>query len=176
MAGVVLLDAGAVMAKGIFPLINVSNLDKSLEFYKSIGLRTRLQSAGPMRWGEIVSGDGSLIVIPKDMKGIPEQPADTAEWLSGELGKGVMINIGVTNTLKHWKMAQEMRVTVDTEYQAEPWGGHSFTVVDPDGYVVALSEVFPGDTKTTAKRTTPTKKRTTKTTRGKTTKTKRRTR
>jgi catechol 2,3-dioxygenase-like lactoylglutathione lyase family enzyme len=153
------------MTTGVFPLINVSNLDKSMEFYKGIGLRTRMQSAGPMRWGEVVSGTGSIVVVPKDMAGIPQQPPDTAEWLSGELGKGVMINVGVTNTLKHWKMAQDIRATIDQEYQPEPWGGHSFCVVDPDGYVIGISDQFPGDTKTrTAKRraTTAPKKRTTK--------------
>ncbi len=131
------------MAKGVFPLVNVSNLDKSLEFYGGLGLKTRRETEGPMAWGTVLSGDGAMLVVPKDIEPQMEQPADTRAWLTGELGKGVLIQFGVANAEKAWAKAQELRATVDAALQEQPWGGMGFRVVDPDGYVIAVSDKFP---------------------------------
>lgn len=134
------------MASGIFPLLNVSNLEKTVEWYRSLGLKAKIGQEGPMRWGEVTSGNGVLILIWKDMP-VENQPADTREWLSGELGKGVIVNVGVANIQKHWALAQAARVDVDMPLTQMPYGGSEFWAVDPDGYVVCLADKFPGETK-----------------------------
>lgn len=132
------------MANGIYPLINVSNLDKTLEWYKGIGLKVNREVMGPMEYGNVVSGEGSMLLFPKDGTPTRPQPADTQAWLSGELGKGVMLQIGVPNAKRSWEKAQAMMIDVDEPLTENPWGGFGFRVVDPDGYVVAVSDKFPG--------------------------------
>lgn len=130
------------MANGLWPVINVSNVDKSVEFYKSLGLRTRMEHMGPMRWANVDVGDSGLMIWPKDDVA-PDQPADTRAWLSGELGKGVLFILGVPNADKTWQKAQAARANVDTPIKEQDWGGKAFNLIDPDGYVICFMDKFP---------------------------------
>lgn len=152
--------SGILLAKGIHPLINVSNLDKSLEFYKGIGLKTSKETAGDMTWGSVSSGDASLMLYPKAVLA-PHQPADTHAWLSGDLGKGVVISVGVPNATKLFEKAKSFGATIDQPLNDAPWGGKEFMVNDPDGYVIAFQDKFPaGARKTKTPARSPTKKAT----------------
>lgn len=132
------------MAKGLWVVLNVDNVDKSLEFYRSLGLKTASESQGPMSWGTVTATpDCGLVLWNKNTLG-PDQPADTRAWLTGELGKGVLLTLGVPNAEKLWAKAQAVRATVDQPLREQEWGGREFTVVDPDGYVVNISDRFPG--------------------------------
>ncbi|HVL48581.1 MAG TPA: VOC family protein [Candidatus Thermoplasmatota archaeon] len=130
------------MASGITPVLNVSSVEKSAEFYRGLGLKIKRESMGGMSWSTVRSGDAALLLFPKDA--IPEgAPADTAAWLSGELGKGVLISIGVANAKRAWEKAQAMRANVDQPIEANPWGGQSFMLTDPDGYAIQVSDRWP---------------------------------
>jgi uncharacterized glyoxalase superfamily protein PhnB len=135
------------MAKGFWPVINVESVAKSVEFYKGLGLKATeeeadMPGAEGLTFGQIDFGDSGIIIWDKH-NAPPDQPADTAAWLRGELGKGVMFTLGVADAKKAWAKAQAMRAEVDTPYEAQPWGGGGFTVVDPDGYVVGITDKFP---------------------------------
>lgn len=159
------------MAKGLWPVLNVANIEKSTEFYKALGFRTKIEEAPGMRWGNLDLGNTGLVFWPKDNVA-PGQPADTQAWLSGELGKGVMFTLGVPNAEKTWEKVKSQRFHVDSPLRNQEWGGREFTLVDPDGYVVNITDKFPGappkkasarkvkaKPKTKAKKTTTTKRR-----------------
>lgn len=131
------------MAKGLWPVINVSSVEKSTEFYKGLGLRARIDDMDGLPVGTVDLGESGLIIWGKDNVA-PDQAADTRAWLSGELGKGVLFTVGVPNARKTWEKAQAMRVRVDTPLEAQPWGGFGFNIVDLDGYVLNFSDKFPG--------------------------------
>lgn len=145
------------MAKGLWVILNVDNVDKSVEFYRSLGLKAGTDSAGPMSWGYVntSSADAGLVLWNKNNVA-PGQAEDTRAWVSGELGKGVLITLGVSSVDKVWQKAQSARVTIDQPLREQEWGGKEFTFVDPDGYVVNVTDRFPGDAGTT----TPKKART----------------
>jgi uncharacterized glyoxalase superfamily protein PhnB len=135
------------MAKGLWPVINVNDVSKSVEFYKRLGLKATeedadMPGAEGMTFGMLDFGESGIIIWNKHNVP-PDQPADTRAWTSGELGKGVLFTVGVPNAKKSWEKAQAMRVTVDTPLEAQPWGGSGFNVVDPDGYVVNVTDKFP---------------------------------
>ncbi|GEM_PF-5654390 len=133
------------MAKGLWPVINVSDVAKSVEFYKGLGLKARLDktSMGPeMAFGTLDLGDAGIIIWDKHAVP-PDQAEDTKAWVTGELGKGVLFTIGVPNAQKAWANAQKIRAEVDVPLEAQPWGGHAFNVVDPDGYVLSITDKFP---------------------------------
>lgn len=136
------------MAKGLWPVINVDNVQKSVEFYKGLGLdaeieRMDMPGMPPADMGSVATGDSGLVIWSKHAVP-PGQAEDTRAWVSGELGKGVLFTVGVPNAKKLWDNAQAMRAEVDQPLEAQPWGGHAFTVVDPDGYVVSFTDKFPG--------------------------------
>lgn len=141
------------MAKGLWTVLNVDNVEKSLEFYKALGLKTAVETldmpgmpAAPM--GSIDFGESGLVLWNKNIVP-PDQPADTKAWVSGDLGKGVLFTIGVANAQKIWANAQKIRAEIDQPLEAQPWGGHEFTIVDLDGYVLNFSDKFPGPSKVT---------------------------
>lgn len=136
------------MAKGLWPVINVDNVEKSVEFYKALGLKASAETmempgVGKATMGTIEVGDSGIVVWNKNIVP-PDQPADTRAWVSGDLGKGVMFSIGVPNAQKLWANAQKIRAEVDQPLEAQPFGGHSFSVIDLDGYVFNVTDKFPG--------------------------------
>jgi len=156
------------MAKCLWPVINVDNVEKSVEFYKAIGLKTRVEKMDipgmpPAMMGSIASGDSGIVIWNKHIVP-PDQPADTRAWVAGDLGKGVLFTIGVPNAQKLWTNAQKIRAEIDQPFEAQPWGGNGFTFVDPDGYVVNVSDKLPGPApkKGAAKRSSKPKAKATK--------------
>ncbi|HET6404731.1 MAG TPA: VOC family protein [Candidatus Thermoplasmatota archaeon] len=133
------------MAKGLWVVLNVDNVDKSVEFYKGLGLKAGTESQEGLSWGTVFtsSPDAGLILWNKNVVA-PAQPEDTRAWLSGELGKGVVVALGVPNAVKLWEKAEAARITIDQPLRAQEWGGHEFTFVDPDGYLVNVTDKFPG--------------------------------
>lgn len=123
------------MASGVSPMINVSSLDKSVEFYKGLGLKAKVNRMGDMVWGEVWSGSQAIGLADKN-----QGPAAGDPWLSGELGKGVLLNIFVPNAAKTYAKAQELRAPVEAELDDQPWGGKGFMINDPDGYVLMFSD------------------------------------
>jgi uncharacterized glyoxalase superfamily protein PhnB len=137
------------MAKGLWPVINVSNVEKSVEFYKTLGIKARVDQMAmaegmpKLPVGTIDLGESGIIIWGKHNLG-PDQPEDTKAWVSGDLGKGVLFTVGVPNAQKIWANAQKIRAEIDTPLEAQPWGGHGFNLVDPDGYVLNITDKFPG--------------------------------
>lgn len=133
------------MANGIFTVLNVSNVDKSLEFYKMLGLKTSKSTMPTMTWGNVFSGAGSIMLYPKNDIA-PNQAPDTRAWVSGDLGKGVVVTIGVPNATKTYEKARSFGAEIDEQLVDAPWGGKQFMVIDPDGYVVQLvDKPFPAN-------------------------------
>lgn len=133
------------MAKGLWVILNVDNVDKSVEFYKSLGLKAGTEAEAGLSWGYVNStSEESGFVLWNKNNVAPGQAADTRAWLSGELGKGVLISLGVANAKKLWEKAQSARITIDQPLREQEWGGSEFTFVDPDGYVVNVTDKFPG--------------------------------
>ena len=62
------------MANGLWVVLNVASIEKSVEFYKGLGLRASTQKQGPMRWGIVDAKDSGIILWDKNELG-PDQPA-----------------------------------------------------------------------------------------------------
>lgn len=133
------------MAKGLWVLLNVDNVDKSVEFYKSIGFKAKTETMGEWSWGTVptTSPDTGIVLMNKNNIA-PGQAADTQAWLSGELGKGVMLTLGVPNVDKAWAKAQDAGATVEQPLRVQEWGGKEFSLLDPDGYVLNFTDRWPG--------------------------------
>jgi catechol 2,3-dioxygenase-like lactoylglutathione lyase family enzyme len=133
------------MAKGLWVVLNVASVDKSLEFYEGLGLKATREQMGGIEFASVGLGpiEAGIVLWPKDAIA-PDQPADTKAWLSGELGKGVLFSFGVPNARKAWEKAGAMRANVETPLREQEWGGWEFTLIDPDGFVVNVTDKFPG--------------------------------
>lgn len=151
------------MAHGVYVVLNVSDLDRSHAFYKGLGLPVRVESMpmGPdftMRWVVVEAGrDHAFRLFLRDFPGA--DPEDVA-WASGEVGKGVLLNVGVPDARKTFAAANASGAPIEYPLEENPWGGHAFMVRDPDGYVVMLTDSFPPEKGAKAAKRAATKKAT----------------
>ena len=142
------------MANRIFNILNVSDLDKSFAFYKGLGLKTTEESMPmspefSMRFATVSAGkEHSMMLFARDFPGA--DPADVA-WASGDVGKGILVNVGVPNAAKTHAAAKASGAKPGG-LQPNPWGGQAFTVADPDGYFLMITDKFPAPAPKRAKK------------------------
>ena len=121
----------------IAPVLAVEDVDRSLEFYtQKLGFKQDFCLEGPdgrnafafVSLGE--EADGNAV-------GLSRQPVE------GARGRGVvfMVYIPKTMAIDHYYDAVRGRgVAIKQEIATQYWGDRSFTVLDPDGYYLSLSQ------------------------------------
>jgi hypothetical protein len=92
-----------------------------------------------MKWVTIGSGPEHVMML--FLRDFPGADPEDVRWASGDVGKGVLVNLGVPNAQKVHAKAKAAGLKVD-DLEPNPWGGHSFNVADPDGYYLSLSDRF----------------------------------
>lgn len=116
--------------------LNVSNIEKSLEWYRNLGFKVDKpwkDDSGKVAWADL-SLDGAdlgLGHIPSN-----DDPA-YRQWVSTPLGAGVIVYFTVADADKVWAKAQKVKATVEMPITDRPYG-RMFTLNDPDGYTISF--------------------------------------
>ncbi|MGQ0535726.1 MAG: VOC family protein, partial [Methanobacteriota archaeon] len=76
-------------------VLNVSNPEKSAEFYRSIGFPVRREKMGGFTFHEVRIGRTTVSLIPKHPPW--EIDEETKAWLSAPAGCGVLLFLGTTS-------------------------------------------------------------------------------
>lgn len=132
--------------------LNVSNIEKSLEFYRNIGFRvakTYKDEGGKVAWADLAlqGAEFGLGHIPSN-----DDPG-FRQWVGTPLGAGVIVYFTVPNVERYYKLAKDARATIEMEMRERPYG-KMFTLNDTDGYTISfIQEKKP----TTTKRAAPTR-------------------
>lgn len=117
--------------------LNVTDAQRSIDFYEGLGFKTmnrheaengRLAHAAMDLQGATL-GLGEIAAVEDD----PEYE----EWVSSPLGAGVIVSFHVADAEAIFERAKAIDATID-----EPLNDHlgvpSFTLNDPDGYVLTF--------------------------------------
>lgn len=116
--------------------LNVTDIDRSLEFYRKIGFRVasaRKDDSGRVAWADLTFQGADLGLGRIGSNPDPEFQA----WVGTPLGAGVIVYFTVPNAARHWKKAQEAGVAVEQPLTERPYGT-LFTLNDPDGYTISF--------------------------------------
>lgn len=118
--------------------LNVANIEKSLEFYRNIGFRvarTYKNDDGKVAWADLSlqGAEFGLGHIPSN-----DDPA-FRNWVGTPLGAGVIVYFTVPHVDRYYKLAQDVRATIEMPMTDRPYG-RMFTLNDPDGYTISFIE------------------------------------
>lgn len=116
--------------------LNVSNIEKSLEFYRNIGFRvaqTYKDDNGKAAWADLSLQGADLglgHIQSNDDPGF-------RQWVGTPLGAGVIVYFTVPNVDRYHALAKAARATIEQPLTDRPYG-RMFTLNDPDGYTITF--------------------------------------
>ncbi|HUR67976.1 MAG TPA: VOC family protein [Candidatus Thermoplasmatota archaeon] len=118
--------------------LNVTNIEKSLEFYRNVGFRvakTYKDDEGKVAWADLSlqGAEFGLGHIPSN-----DDPG-FRQWVGTPLGAGVIVYFTVPNVDRYHKLAKDARATIEMDITDRPYG-RMFTLNDPDGYTISFIE------------------------------------
>lgn len=124
------------MPASISVFLNSQNLDKSLEFYTTLGAKVKKlykDEDGTPTYADLnlAGAEISLGNISAN-----DDPA-FRQWVSTPLGAGVIVYVTVTNVDRWYDRAVSESLVIETPITDRSYG-RLFTVNDPDGYTITF--------------------------------------
>jgi catechol 2,3-dioxygenase-like lactoylglutathione lyase family enzyme len=127
------------MKAEISVMFNVKDVDRSVEFYRTLGFDVRWAwkgENGHLDYAGVGIG-GAVIALGRIYEGdsAAGEYDDYQGWVKGPLGGGVIVNVELRNVEKIYERAKKGKVKIESRLRDWPYG-KAFTINDPDGYVV----------------------------------------
>lgn len=119
--------------------LNVTDAQRSISFYEGLGFKTMERHEAE---------NGHLAHAALDLEGASlgvgeiaavEDDPEFEEWVSTPLGAGVIVSFHVDDAEELFERAQAIDATIDQPLN-DHLGTPSFTLNDPDGYVLTFIE------------------------------------
>jgi PhnB protein len=122
-----------VSFKEVQPILFVSSIERSVEFY---------QEKLGFDLGFAMTGDGGRMVHASIVNGAVtimlgyKNPADADQRLGG----GAVLYTYVDDVDEYYERVRSSGATLTEEIVDQYWGDRTFTVTDPDGYVLTFAQ------------------------------------
>lgn len=122
------------MLTALEPILWVNNIERSVAYYREkLGFDLRMAMNGPdgsMVHAAVSNGAVTLMLGYKD--GIPADPATS--------GGGAELYANTDDVDALYQRALSAGTPITTEIADQYWGDRTFTVRDPDGYVLTFAQ------------------------------------
>ena len=126
------------MKAEISVMFNVKDVDRSVNFYRSLGFTTRWKwrgDDGKLAYAGVGIG-GAVIALGRIIPGGGGgEYRNYREWVSSPLGAGVIVNVELRGVERLYARAKKTKAKIESRLREWPYGT-AFTINDPDGYVV----------------------------------------
>jgi catechol 2,3-dioxygenase-like lactoylglutathione lyase family enzyme len=132
------LGAGAVLAKGLTPILNVSNIVESFAWFEKLGWTKGWDWGTPPTFGGVCSGHCEIFLCLNAQGGRGKSDQPTTQ--DDSLDKGVWMSIWVddVDAVHQRCLAHGLEVTMPPT--DEPWGVREMHVRHPDGHVFRINK------------------------------------
>ena len=127
-----------MQAKGLTPILNVSNIVESFSWFEKLGWRKGFDWGSPVTFGSVCSGACEIFLCQGAQGGRGKSAlSSTAADDSQEKGVWMSIWVDDVDAIHSHCLAQGLEVTMPP--QDEPWGVREMHVRHPDGHVFRIS-------------------------------------
>jgi uncharacterized glyoxalase superfamily protein PhnB len=127
-------------AKHITPILNVSDMQRSFDWFQALGWSKCWDWGEPVSFGSVGSGECEIFMC-LDGQGHRRQ-AGAAE----SEPSGVWMSIWVDDVDAVYKTCMEQGIEVTWPPTDEPWGVREMHIRHPDGHVFRISRSIPCET------------------------------
>ena len=136
-----------MLAKGLTPILNVSDIQQSFLWFEKLGWNKSLQWGDPLTFGSVRSGDCEIFLCLDGQGG--RGKGDQAETFGTEEGetadKGVWMSIWVEDVDEVYRHCLDRGIEVTWKPSDMPWNVREMHVRHPDGHVFRISCGFQNE-------------------------------
>ncbi len=128
-----------MLAKGLTPILNVSNIQESFDWFEKLGWKKGWDWGKPPTFGGVCSGTCEIFLCQNGQGGRGKSALPTTGGDNDGEDKGVWMSIWVddVDAIHRHCVAQGIEVTMPPA--DEPWGVREMHVRHPDGHVLRIS-------------------------------------
>jgi catechol 2,3-dioxygenase-like lactoylglutathione lyase family enzyme len=135
-----------MLAKGLTPILNVSNIEESFAWFEKLGWKKGWDWGDPPTFGGVCSGEYEIFLCQDGQGGRGKSALAATSGIDGaEAGdKGVWMSIWVEDVDAIYRVCLEQGLDVTWPPTDEPWGVREMHVRHPDGHVFRISKGIGG--------------------------------
>ncbi|MFY9554112.1 MAG: bleomycin resistance family protein [Blastocatellia bacterium] len=131
-----------MLARGVTPILNVSNIRESFDWFEKLGWKEAWAWGDPPTFGGVCSGEAEIFLCENGQGGRGKSAVKMTFGPDGDdaADKGAWMSIWVedVDTIYQHCLAQGLEVTWPPT--DEPWGVREMHVRHPDGHVFRISK------------------------------------
>jgi catechol 2,3-dioxygenase-like lactoylglutathione lyase family enzyme len=129
-----------MQAKGITPILNVSNIRESFAWFEQFGWKKGWEWGDPPGFGAVCSGDCEIFLCENGQGG--RGKSDLTTTADDSADKGVWMSIWVDDVDAVHEACVKAGLEITYPPTNEPWNVREMHVRHPDGHVFRVSKGF----------------------------------
>ncbi|WP_422928674.1 bleomycin resistance family protein [Singulisphaera sp. PoT] len=128
-------------AKGLTPILNVSNIVESFAWFEKLGWRKGFEWGTPPTFGAVSSGSCEIFLCHDGQGGRGKSTNPSTRTQDGDSDdRGVWMSVWVADADATHRHCLEQGLEVSFPPTNEPWGVREMHVRHPDGHVFRISQ------------------------------------
>ncbi|MDJ1182264.1 bleomycin resistance family protein [Roseofilum casamattae] len=128
-------------AKGITPILNISSLQESFDWFETLGWEKKWDWGDPPNFGAVGSGECEIFLCQDGQGGRGKGDNSSTFGPDGDetQDRGMWLSIWVDEVDEIYAIAQDAGIEVVLPPEDLPWGVRECHVRHPDGHVLRVS-------------------------------------